>query len=332
MVSTLIVVALVVGLVWYLAELRQRKTGSVPGGLAEHLNLPYEREFELYHNALSLCSKKVRVCLAELGIDYCSHHVDLIETGSYENLSRSFLHVNPAATVPVIVHNGHPVYESHEQIVYLGEHAKSDVCLIPVDPAERATMQRWIDNSSLIGDDPIAHAAESAGSCVPPLTFPLFATMMEDIPYTRLIEGFLFHKHRIRPMLFALLKWRGVEGLLRDARISGAMRRSCKYLHVHLDLLEAQLAETGGPHILGADYTLADVSWLVILERLNEAEWLSGFLQGRPRCTAYWQGLIERDSYKKAILEHGHPTVERGRERLVAAKEKSPELAELLSA
>ena len=75
-----------------------------------------------------------------------------------------------------------------------------------------------------------------------------------------------------------------------------------------------------------------DVSWLGILERLNAAEWISGFLQGRPRCSAYWQSLIERDSYRKAIVEHSHPILERGRERLRAAKQKSPELAELLSA
>ena len=29
--------------------------------------------------------------------------------------------VNPAGTVPVLIHNGHPVYESHEQIVYIDQ-------------------------------------------------------------------------------------------------------------------------------------------------------------------------------------------------------------------
>ncbi|MFP6630074.1 MAG: glutathione S-transferase family protein [Myxococcota bacterium] len=332
MVSILIVVAVVTGLGWYWVERRQRKTGSPRGGFAQDVTLDYEREFELYHNALSLCSKKVRVCLAELGIDYRAHPIDLIETGRYENLSRRFLRVNPGATVPVLVHDGHPVYESHEQIVYLGEHAESDVRLIPADPDARADMQRWIDNSSLVGDDPLAHVAESAGSCVPALTFPLFATMMVEIPFTRLVEGFLFHPYKIRPLLFAMMKVRGIEGFPKDARISGLMRRACKHLHVHLDALEAQLAEAGGPWILGADFSLADVSWLVILERLNEAEWISGFLQGRPRCSAYWQSLIERDSYRQAIVEHSHPILERGRERLRAAKQKSPELAELLSA
>ena len=29
--------------------------------------------------------------------------------------------VNPAGTVPVLIHNGHPVYESHEQILYIDQ-------------------------------------------------------------------------------------------------------------------------------------------------------------------------------------------------------------------
>ena len=84
MVSILIVVVLVAVLGGYWVERRQRKTGSPPGGLAHDVTLDYEREFELYHNALSLCSKKVRVCLAELGIDYRAHPIDLIETGRYD--------------------------------------------------------------------------------------------------------------------------------------------------------------------------------------------------------------------------------------------------------
>ncbi|MDJ0846949.1 MAG: hypothetical protein QNK04_01070 [Myxococcota bacterium] len=58
------------------------------GGLHEDISLPHEHEWELYLNALSLCSKKARVCLAELGIEYASHHVHLIETGPYENIGR----------------------------------------------------------------------------------------------------------------------------------------------------------------------------------------------------------------------------------------------------
>ena len=107
-----------VGLGVFLYERSRRSTHPVTAGRCESRLLPYQRDFELYHNDFSLCSKKARLCLAELGIHARLHPVDLIETGRYENLSRDFLQVNPAGLVPVLVHRGHPIYESHEQIRY----------------------------------------------------------------------------------------------------------------------------------------------------------------------------------------------------------------------
>jgi len=93
---------------------------------------------------------KVRLCLSELAIPYKNHHVDLIETGFYENVRRDFKRINPGCTVPVLVHNGHPVYESHEQIRYAASQTEADVkTLLPDDAQKRATMDRWIDLSSL---------------------------------------------------------------------------------------------------------------------------------------------------------------------------------------
>ena len=99
----LIAVALVLAVAWWAWERSRRQTHPVPAGLQLEVDLPYDQEFELYHNALSLCSMKVRVCLAELGLPYMSHPIDLIETGSYENIGRRFLAVNPGGTVPVRV-------------------------------------------------------------------------------------------------------------------------------------------------------------------------------------------------------------------------------------
>ena len=118
--SLFVVAAAVVWVVW---ERGHRRTATMSGGLHPEITLPAEAEFELYHNALSLCSKKVRICLAELGIDYHGHHVHLIETGAYENIGRDFLSVNPAGIVPVLVHRGHPVYESHDIIRYAADHS-----------------------------------------------------------------------------------------------------------------------------------------------------------------------------------------------------------------
>lgn len=189
---------------------------------------------------------KARVCLAELRIPYASHPIDLIETGAYENIRPAFLGVNPGGTVPVLVREGHPVYESHEQIRYAAAHAPAgSPSLVPGAPALRAGMERWIDRSSLT-DDPIAHGDESAGNAVPGLTVPLFAAMIECIATWKILEGLLFHFDKRRPVLFLTLKVLGVARLHRLGPAMKVLARSRRQMGEHLDALEKQLGVSGG--------------------------------------------------------------------------------------
>jgi glutathione S-transferase len=318
---------------WWAWERRHRRTRAMPGGLCADVTLPHEREFELYHNALSLCSKKVRVCLAELGIPYASRHVDLIETGSYENIGRRFLAVNPAGLLPVLVHRGHPVYESHEQIRYAAAHAPAGAPpLVPSDPVLAAEMQRWVERTSLIGDDPTVASRESAGGAVPGLTVPLFAAMIEDIPARRIVEGLLFHRLKTRPLAFLALKGRGLRGLARLRPAVRMLQRSIRDMGEHLDVLEVTLRTRGGPWILGGGLSLADVSWVPILERLVEADAMHLFLGDgqRPAVQAYWDRLRARPSYAAAVGAHAHPAVARGTVRIREAKAADPALRRAL--
>ena len=137
-------------LIWWFLEKRKRKTHSVPAGYQSDVEFSHDEAWELYHNALSLCSMKTLVCLAELQIPYKSHHIDLIETGCYENIRPRLLDVNPGGTVPVLLHDGHPIYESHEQIRYAARFAPQGVpSLVPEDDLARAEMEEWIDRSSI---------------------------------------------------------------------------------------------------------------------------------------------------------------------------------------
>lgn len=328
MLATLLVLALVAAVGWWVWERSRRRTHPVPEGHQPDVQLPYEQEFELYHNALSLCSMKTRVCLAELGIPYRSHPIDLIETGAYENIRPAFLAVNPGGTVPVLVHDGHPIYESHCQIRYAAEHAPdTSPRLTPHDPVLRKEMEAWVDCSSLT-HDPLAHGEQSAGNAVPRLTLPLFAAMIDRIAWWRIFEGLLFHFDKMRPVLFLTFKLRGLERLYKLVPAVKALAVGRRQLATHLDALEAKLTETGGPWILGETFSLADVSWLVIFERFVQADCLHVFVgEGkRPACAAYWERLKARPSYREAILEQGHPTIDYGLARLKAAKAASPEL------
>lgn len=309
---------------WYAHERRLRRTHPMAGGLHAERSVPHRAEFELYHNDFSLCSKKIRMCLAELEIPYLGHPIDLIETGCYETLSRRFLAVNPAALVPVLVHDGHPIYESHEILLYAAQHARGARALTPSDPALRAEMQRWIDRSSLVGDHPTAGLAKSAGNCVPGLTVPLFAAMIRDIPTVRILEGLLFHRIKQRPITFLALKGLGLSRLGAAAPLRRVLAASRRAMLGHLADLESRLRK-GGPWIVGAQFTLADVSWAVIFERLREADWTAELLTRPeyPATLAYWERLQARPSYRTAMTEHQHPLVSAGTARIVAEKARN---------
>ncbi len=330
--AVILILAALVALGWWAWEKSHRKTHPVPPGLQVGVTLPHEQEFELYHNALSLCSMKARFCMAELRIPYRSHPIDLIETGRYETLGRDFLKVNPGGTVPVLVHEGHPVYESHEQIRYAADHAPPGCpSLVPDDPALREQMQRWVDRSS-ITEDPLNHGDLSAGNAVPGLTLPIFAAMIEKIPVHEILVGLLFHWDRVRPLLFLALKLRGIEGFGSIRPLADAVARSRRQMEVHMDALEEQLQQSEGPWILGNPFCLADVGWFAIFERLEQLDTLEAVVGGgrRPACAAYWEALKKRPSYQEAIVEHAHPLVAYGTRRIREAKEKNAALRAVL--
>ncbi len=309
------------------------KRGVMSGGLHEEITLPHVGEWDLYHNSFSLCSKKLRICMAELGLDYESHPIDLIETGRYQNLSRAFRAVNPAATVPVLVHQGHPVYESHDQIAYAALHAAARGReLLPADPVARALVERWVDCASLVGDDPTRNTRERAGHCVPGLTIPIFAAMVRHIPYRRILYGLFFHPNKERPLIFAALKARGIHDLPGFKAAMKVLVRSREHMGVHLDALGAQLERSGGPWIAGESFTLADVSWVAILDRLAEVDWDDHFFGHgrRPIVAGYWERLQKRPSYAQAIAGQRCTFTRRGMEDVKRAKREDAALRKAL--
>ena len=312
---------------WYVENSRRIRRPVEPGYQGD-ITLPHKQPFELYHNPFSLCSMKTRVCLAELGIDYRSHHVDLIETGAYENIRPRLLAVNPAGTVPVLVHNGHPIYESHEQIRYAAKHApEGSQSLIPEDAELRRQMHAWIDRSSLT-EDPINSGDLSAGNAVAGMTLQLFSSMIQRVPYWKIMEGVLFHFDKRRSLVFMLLKLLGLQKFRYLKPAMEIHKRSGRQMALHLDGLETQLVSSGGPWILGSQFTLADVSWLVIFERLQQADTLGRFLDGgsRQACKGYWDKFRARPSYTAAIKNFSHPMVQYGTKNLQQAKKASPKL------
>ena len=89
----------------------------VSGGKQSGVHLPYEKDAELCQSVFPLLAQVTQ--LEEYGLDYAYPPCHLIETGWYETISRTFLAVNPSGLVPVLMHEGTPVYESDDILLYL---------------------------------------------------------------------------------------------------------------------------------------------------------------------------------------------------------------------
>jgi glutathione S-transferase len=85
-------------------------------------------------------SIRVRWTLQELGVQFESIPVNLI---AGEHRRREFLKINPAGKLPVLVDGDLVLTESVAIVLYLAE-KYADKGLIPVDPKQRAQVNRWL--------------------------------------------------------------------------------------------------------------------------------------------------------------------------------------------
>jgi glutathione S-transferase len=88
---------------------------------------------ELYNAMQSTCSQKVRITLAEKGIDFVEHRLRLFKQ---DQLKPEYLKLNPNGVVPTLVHDGVPVIDSSVIMEYLDE-VFPQMCLTPQEAAGR---------------------------------------------------------------------------------------------------------------------------------------------------------------------------------------------------
>ena len=119
---------------------------------------------ELYQLDYSTCSQKVRICLAEKGIEWVNRPVN---TRASEHLTPEYLKLNPNGVVPTMVHDGKVILDSSVMCEYLDEVFPQNP-LTPKDPVERARMRAWMRFLEEVADrgDPRAVVSHVAGEAV----------------------------------------------------------------------------------------------------------------------------------------------------------------------
>lgn len=237
---------------------------------------------ELFHNDRSTCSQKVRICLAELELDWVNRHVDL---GSGEHLAPDYLAINPNGVVPALVHDGRPVIESTVICEYLAEVFPRPVDLSPHDPVDRAAMRAWL---RFIDEVP------SMAVRVP--TFNRIVHFYQKMSAEE-FEAFAA-RMPLRKHFFLRMGQDGFDETETEAALD--------QLQGTIGRMERALED--GAWIIGDQYTIADLCLAPLFVRMQDLG-MADLWAGRPNVTDWYGRITARPAFQKAFYEGSRMTV-----------------------
>ncbi|MEM6851443.1 MAG: glutathione S-transferase family protein [Pseudomonadota bacterium] len=228
----------------------------------------------LYHSPYSTCSQKVRLCLAEKGLDYEKRDVDLARQ---EHLTEAYLALNPNGVVPTLVHDDAVVIDSSVICEYLDE-VFPETPLSPASAAGRADMRAWMRYSEEVPTTAIR----------PPSFNKIFAKRLANLPDMTLNE--LADRMPLRKGFYR--RMRGEDGFDDET-----MRDSLERLGGTLDRMERRLE--AGPWLMGDRFTIADIVVIPTIIRMVDLS-MEDMWATRPR-VADWLARVEaRPSFAEA--------------------------------
>src|ERR1041385_6958113 len=200
---------------------------------------------ELYHSVNSVCAQKVRVAMAEKGLEYREHLMTL----RGDQFDPQYMKLNPAAVVPTIVHDGRPVIESSVILYYLDE-AFPRPPLMPDDPHARAAVRLF---NKLI--DEYVHN---------PCTILTFATAFR--PWFAGLSGEEIERRLAKSPSKQRTEYK------RDVALHGLESKYVRDAVGHhmklLTLMDTTLA-SGSPWLAGQTFSLADAAVIPYILRLE---------------------------------------------------------------
>src|SRR5258708_17733822 len=236
---------------------------------------------ELYHSVNSVCAQKVRIVIAEKGLEYREHLMTL----RGDQFDEKYMKLNPNAVVPTIVHDGRPVIESSVILYYLDE-AFPKPSLMPQDPHQRAAVRVY---NKMI--DEYVH-----NSC----TILTFATAFR--PWFAGLSGEEIEKRLAKSPSKQRTEYK------RDVALNGL---ESKYVHDALGHHEKLLkmmdaALQGGAWLAGGHFSLADAAVIPYILRLDLLH-LSKIWAHKPKIAEWSERIDERPSVKKELPVRKQP-------------------------
>ncbi len=232
---------------------------------------------ELYNHPVSTCSQKVRLVLAEKGIDYEPHWIDLLAGGQHDP---AYVKLNPNHVVPTLVHDGHVVIESRLINEYL-EDAFPERPLTPEDPLQRYAMRTWTRRIDVV--HPRAGVI-TYGIGTRPM-------ILQRSPEEREAEIQAIPDAARRASRRSVIEHGVAAPEMKDA------------IHTFLSMLDdMQTSLEGQDYLAGEDFSLADAAVIPYVLRLDSLA-MTPFIEERAPVARWFDRVRARGSYDAAITQ-----------------------------
>jgi glutathione S-transferase len=235
------------------------------------------RMLALYHNDMSSCAQKVRLCLAEKGLVWESRHLNL-RAGDHQQ--DWYLKLNRRAVVPTLIDGDVVVPESNVINEYLDERFP-DPPLMPKDLLARAKVRLWTKQL----DEDIHDA------CIAILSF-----------------GIAFRHQYLARGEAGIRMLEQIPNIIKRERRRDVIDKGLDSFHfrvavARMELLLTEMEEALVQHawLVGPDYTIADAAFTPYLARLDHLNIL-GMTEGRPHVADWYRHIKARPSFKDAIV------------------------------
>lgn len=237
---------------------------------------------ELYHHGSSACAAKVRLALAEKGLDWRSHYLDILKG---EQFDPAYLKINPKAVVPTLVHDGKVIPESTVICEYADETFPGND-IYPRTAYERALVRVWTK-----AVDEELHPACSA------------ITYIVSHRHTILREGTgdfdeFLRRGAAEGTAARTLKWQWIQQGIEAPGAADKIRLYDGYLH------KMEVALEGRDWLVGERFSMADIAMTPYVNRLAvlsmEGLWANGRL---PRVAAWFGRVKQRPAFKPALVD-----------------------------
>jgi glutathione S-transferase len=230
------------------------------------------RGIHLWHAGLSTCSQRVRITLAELGLEFDSHIVNL---HAGENASGWYQAIHPNGLVPALVHDGQLVIESVDIIDYL-DRQSGNCRLTPSQPEINELTHALMER------------ADQAQKHLKVLTFEFL--FRAGPPVSEETANAFQSTHKNEPLKAFHRDFRA--GFERGRIEEAAAATDCDFNHLQ------QLLSDGREYLAGPTFSLADIAWIPNFHRFDLIGWP---FDRYPDLQAWFKRVAARPSYQSAL-------------------------------